>query len=240
MADSGMREAEPHSDKLPPVEEALRQARVEQVIMVGDQAGAATPQHLEKIALYNTLYGAAFVLVGILAIVCPVTFTLAIDLFIGALLLVGGVVALLSFCMLAGSPGSLLFLLLGVIHLAIGGWLLMSPSIGIVYLTLVLCGWFISQGVCKMAMAYSMRGVSSWPAVFASGVLSIVLGFWILAILPDSALWVLGVLFGVDLLVTGVASLLVALMACLGKRVGENQVPLLPAETTTVTTISNV
>lgn len=86
-------------------------------------------------------------------------------------------------------------------------------------LTLLMAACFIAQGVFKMALAYSLQGLPSWPAVFVSGFLSLVGGFWIVALLPAGAEWVLGVLFGADLVLTGVTALGTACAAHCGHRI---------------------
>lgn len=207
--------------------EALRPGNATQVYLVNDSS--ASPIPMKKLGLFNLIYGIAFIIVGIVAIIFPISFTFALDYVIGGVLTAAGVIAFGIFVFTCGAPGSWLLLVLGIIHFAIGIWLILTPAAGVVYLTLVLCGWFIAQGIAKMAQACHMRGaMPSWPAVFSSGALSIVLGFWIVVILPDNAVWVLGLLFGVDMLVTGIAALLVALTIYLGARQQpEGQEPLL-------------
>ena len=43
--------------------------------------------------------------------------------------------------------------------------------------------------------------------MLTSGIISVLLGIVVLAALPASALWVLGILFGIDLLFLGAAQL---------------------------------
>lgn len=228
MAENPPPVEEPAAGPTSSFSERMRPANVRQVYLVNDPAPVAIP--MSRLALFNLIYGVAFLVVGIVAIIFPISFTFALDYVIGGVLTAAGIIAFGIFVFTCGAPGSWLLLVLGIIHFAIGIWLILTPAAGVVYLTLVLCGWFIAQGIAKMAQACHMRGsMPSWPAVFSSGALSIVLGFWILVILPENAVWVLGVLFGVDMLVTGVAALLVALMIYLGLRQQpEGQEPLLP------------
>eukprot|EP00850_Spirogloea_muscicola_P015457 SM000118S25600 [mRNA] locus=s118:244016:252177:- [translate_table: standard] len=178
--------------------------------------------HLDRLALYNLLYGTAFVVVGIVAMVFPAVFTVAIEQFIAWLLVIGGIATLLHTFLICGAPGTVAFLLLGLLHLSVGLWLLISPIQGIVSLTFVVAGWFLAYGIFKLVLACSMSNVATWPAVLVSGLLSIVLAFTILGLFPSSSLWVLGLLFGANLTVSGISLLLISLMAYLAKR-GQEQ-----------------
>eukprot|EP00850_Spirogloea_muscicola_P017582 SM000152S01570 [mRNA] locus=s152:209646:217869:- [translate_table: standard] len=191
-------------------------------IPVRPLTGDVDEAHLDRLALYNLLYGTAFVIVGIVAMVFPAVFTVAIEQFIAWLLVIGGIATLLHTFLICGAPGTVAFLLLGLLHLSVGLWLLISPIQGIVSLTFVVAGWFLAYGIFKLVLACSMSNVATWPAVLVSGLLSIVLAFTILGLFPSSSLWVLGLLFGANLTVSGISLLLISLMAYLAKR-GQEQ-----------------
>eukprot|EP00850_Spirogloea_muscicola_P000611 SM000002S05691 [mRNA] locus=s2:1647785:1657192:+ [translate_table: standard] len=179
--------------------------------------GRTSGAHIDRLALYNLLYGTAFIVVGIVAMVFPAIFTVAIEQFIAWLLVIGGIATLLHTFLICGAPGTVAFLLLGLLHLSVGLWLLISPIQGIVSLTFVVAGWFLAYGIFKLVLACSMSNVATWPAVLVSGLLSIVLAFTILGLFPSSSLWVLGLLFGANLTVSGISLLLISLMAYLGE-----------------------
>src|SRR5690606_26044025 len=99
----------------------------------------------------------------------------------------------------------------GVLMLLVGISLIFNPLAGMVSLTLLVALLFLVVGVVKVMYAFSLRPVGGWGWVLASGLLSLVLGVMILANFPWSAVSVLGILLGVELVSNGVLFLFVAL-----------------------------
>eukprot|EP00246_Nothoceros_aenigmaticus_P004380 TRINITY_DN15911_c0_g1_i1.p1 TRINITY_DN15911_c0_g1~~TRINITY_DN15911_c0_g1_i1.p1 ORF type:complete len:258 (+),score=24.23 TRINITY_DN15911_c0_g1_i1:170-943(+) len=187
-------------------------------------------EHLERLALYYTIFGVIFVLVGVVGIVFPIVFALAVEQLIAWLLVLGGAVSLLHFLLVCGAPGTTSFLLLGILHLGVGLWMLLQPISGSTMLLFVLAGWFLAHGVLKLLMACQVRSMSSWPAVLVSGIVSIILAFTILALAQPFGIVIVGIIFGADLLVSGLSMLTISCMAYLGHRTREHlatQEPLL-------------
>jgi hypothetical protein len=79
---------------------------------------------------------------------------------------------------------------------------------------------FFAQGLTKLVLTYQVRHLSTWPSVLVSGMLSLVLSVLILAQWPENAGWVVGVLVGVDFIVTGISLSLLGCMAKLGEARG--------------------
>ncbi|KAJ7553465.1 hypothetical protein O6H91_06G099200 [Diphasiastrum complanatum] len=185
--------------------------------------GHVTEEHLHKLSLFLSIYGALLSAVGVLAILFPIVFSLAVGQFVAWLLVLGGILSLVQFFLMCGAPGTSSFLLLGILHMAIGLWIITKPISGGMLLIYVASGWFVGHGVLKLLTAYQVRNLTSWPAVMASGVLSFVLALVILVLSPRYGLLFLGVIFGVDLLVSGIAMMLIACMAYFGNRAEQSQ-----------------
>jgi uncharacterized membrane protein HdeD (DUF308 family) len=80
-----------------------------------------------------------------------------------------------------------------------------------VSLTLLVAVLFLVIGVVKILYSFSLRPISGWGWVLASGIVSLALGVMILSNFPYSAVSVLGILLAVELLSNGVLFLLLAL-----------------------------
>lgn len=179
--------------------------------------GNVSDEHLDRLTLYFTLYGAAFPAVGAIAIVLPLIFGLSVQPLISWLLVLSGALTLLQFILICGAPGTTAFLLLGILHLCIGLWLLAVPGAGPTGLTFIFSGWFFGHGIVKILMAYQVSNVITWPGVLVAGLLSIVLTFVIFVLTPKFGFNVIAIAFGGDLIMTGLSLLLISLMAFLGK-----------------------
>lgn len=149
--------------------------------------------------------GVAMIALGILAMIAAGLATLLTVVFIGALMMVGGLVQFFE----AGLSGRwtrvLGHLLLGTLYVLGGLLFLYSPARGAMTLTFVLGVFLISGGVFRAALSFVHREISGWGWALASGIASIVLGFLILTALPVTAPFLLGFFVGVELFLGGVS-----------------------------------
>lgn len=149
--------------------------------------------------------GIVLLVLGALAVVLPLAAALAIDLLLGWLLLLGGLV--LSFQAFRTSPSARFWwqLGIGVLNSLIGLLLLVKPMEGVLTLTLLLSVLFLIEGGYKVVLAMPLRAVQGWIWLLASGLVSLLLGLLIFAGLPGTAAWALGLMVGINLLFTGFA-----------------------------------
>jgi uncharacterized membrane protein HdeD (DUF308 family) len=156
--------------------------------------------------------GVIMTLLGIAAVIWPQISSVAVDFYVGWLFLLSGVVGV---AMMFFAPNAAAFfwsLLTGALSLFAGVLLLWHPVEGVVSLTLVLVAFFIAEGVFQIAAAIGYRSAlpESWGWMLASGVADLVLAALIIAGWPTSASWALGLVVGVNLVTSGVATIMVA------------------------------
>ena len=72
-------------------------------------------------------------------------------------------------------------------------------------LSLLLIIFFMIEGMSKVVFALTIRPLPNWLWVFASGVLSVVLSLVLFAAMPVTALWLIGLMLGLDLIAIGAA-----------------------------------
>lgn len=77
-----------------------------------------------------------------------------------------------------------------------------QPVVTAGVVTLVLAFMFMFQGIFRGVMAVAQRP-SQWGWALANGVITLFLGIAVYATWPASALWLLGTVIGVDLLLSG-------------------------------------
>jgi uncharacterized membrane protein HdeD (DUF308 family) len=147
--------------------------------------------------------GIAMIALGVAAWLDVVTVTIAGTIFIGASLLVGGVLQIIHAFMTKEWRGFILSLFCGILYLA-GGLLIMNePVQGALFLTLLVMAALIVGGIVRIVLALQHRNITAWGLILLSGIVSIAVGFLLYANLPWSGLWVLGTLIAVELLVQG-------------------------------------
>lgn len=160
-----------------------------------------------------TVLGIILIALGILAIMFPLVTTIAAKKFLGWLFLIGGIAQLVHAFSTRGWSEFLLDLVIGVLYALVGLWLALFPLTGILTLTVLLALTFVLQGGAQLGMAYRMRPHSGWMWMLLAGIIAILAGAMIIAGLPSTATWAIGILVGVNLLTSGWAYLILALGA---------------------------
>lgn len=97
--------------------------------------------------------------------------------------------------------------ILALLSIAAGLILLLYPLQGILTLTIFLAAFFIVTGVFKGIHALHHRGIKGWVWSLVSAIFSILLGGIVWWGFPGTAVWTLGLLFGIDLIIYGWALL---------------------------------
>jgi len=159
--------------------------------------------------------GIALLILGTLAIIVPALASLAATLILGWILLLSGIVGLIATIRARHAPGLWWSLISALIGVVAGALLLGWPLRGMFSLTTVLIAFLILEGVVSILYALEhRRGLSGrWSWMLASGILDLVLGGILLAGLPGSAVWALGIIIGINMLFGGWALIVMALAA---------------------------
>ena len=150
---------------------------------------------------------------GFLAVAVPFAATLVSTLFLGWLLIVGGVVHAVHAARSRTWLGFPWEVLSAVLHVVAGVLVVAFPLAGTLTLTLVLAAFFTAEGVLKIFRAVQHRGMERWGFLLFDGIVTLALGVLIWTQWPGAAVWVIGLLVGVELLIGGMAMLSLAAAA---------------------------
>jgi uncharacterized membrane protein HdeD (DUF308 family) len=177
------------------------------------QRAVAPPLH-EHWVLF-LVEGIILVILGLAAIAIPPIATLAVELLFGWLFLISGIVGAITIFMMRQAPGFWWSLVSAILAVLAGVVLLLWPLSGVVTLTLVLIIFFIIEGVASIMFALEHKRELSgrWGWMLASGVIDLILASIILAGLPGTAAWALGLLVGINMVFGGTALIGMALHA---------------------------
>jgi len=156
------------------------------------------------------LTGAFLIIFGLVAIASPAVAGTVVVMVIGALLTGAGVVEIFQAVRTDSWSNRIGTLLFGVITFACGLGVLGHPLFGLSFLTLLLIVYFVTGGIAKIISSFCYRPFSGWLMMCGSGLISLLLGVIIWQDWPLSGLWAVGVLVGIDLLLTGISILALA------------------------------
>jgi uncharacterized membrane protein HdeD (DUF308 family) len=159
--------------------------------------------------------GVALVILGFIAIIIPPLATLAVTILFGWLFLVSGIIGLVTTFWMRGAPGFWWSVASGILAILAGIWLLAQPIAGALSLTVVLIAFFLIEGVASIMFAIDHRRELSgqWGWMLMSGIVDLVLSAMLLAGLPSTAVWALGLLVGINMVFGGMALIAMALHA---------------------------
>jgi uncharacterized membrane protein HdeD (DUF308 family) len=157
--------------------------------------------------------GVLWLILGALAIILPLAAAIAIDITLGVLFLIGGVMQLVQVARCRGWRSVLPHALGGVLSVAAGVLLLFFPLAGVLSLTLIIAALFIIGGVFRIVIAAQNREIRGWFWMMLSGLLGLVVGVLIWIGWPASSVWVLGLLVGIELIFEGWAMIMLAVAA---------------------------
>lgn len=149
-------------------------------------------------------WGIGLLILGALAISAATFTTLVSVIFLGALFFSGGVVVTLNTLQYwwrkgAGFPFNLI---MGILYIILGLMLMLSPIPSAFSLTVLLAIFFIVVGVSRSVFSLILR-YPRWGWGLLSGLITLILGIMILAQMPASSLFIIGLFVGIDLMFFG-------------------------------------
>jgi uncharacterized membrane protein HdeD (DUF308 family) len=159
--------------------------------------------------------GILLVILGLAAMILPPLASLAVTIFLGWMFLISGVAGLALTFWSRRMPGFWWSLFSAVLAIGAGIALLVQPVQGTLTLTIVVGAYFLAEGVATIMYALEHRKELSerWGWLLAAGLMDILVAGIIIAGLPGSALWALGVLVGINMLFGGASLIAMALAA---------------------------
>ena len=160
---------------------------------------------VKKYALWYLIQGLLLIVAGVLALIDPLMSSITVVVLLGWILIISGVAQGIGLIGASGVPHFWLQLISAALALLVGSLLLRDPAQGLLTITLLLIVFLMMQGVSKVVFALTIRPLPNWGWVLASGVVGILLSVLLWARLPLTALWLIGLLVGVELISEGSA-----------------------------------
>ena len=177
--------------------------------------GTALANAVRKNSTLFIVEGSILVGLGALAIFVPLFAAITVNIILGSVFLVSGIIGLITTFGARQAPGFRWSLLSGLWAAAMGLILLSAPIVGDVSFTLVLILFFIVEGVATIMYSLEHRRelLGLWEWMLISGLIDLILAGVIFAGLPGTSGWALGLLVGVNFIFGGAAVVAMAVHA---------------------------
>ncbi len=158
---------------------------------------------IKQNARLAVIIGVILLICGVVAIGSPLAAGLSVTIFVGAMLVVGGI----SQCVLAFQAGAfgkgLLIFIVGALTAVAGLYLFNQPLAGLASITIFLAVYFVVTGIFELVSAFQIRPAEGWGLMLFNGIVTLLLGIMIWRQFPLSGAWAVGVLFGIKLILSG-------------------------------------
>ena len=158
--------------------------------------------------------GIALIAFGVLALFISPLMSLGIVAALGWIFFFGGMAAMIAYWRLYPAAGFTYLLFLAVLAVIAGLALLVRPWSGVISLTVILIVCFALAGAAKLTYPLERsRYLSSYRGwIRASGVVDLVLAGLMFVDLPETALWAPGLLLAANMVLGGIALIVIALL----------------------------
>lgn len=146
---------------------------------------------------------------GFIVLGTPLAGGLTVTLLFGIMMIFGGVARLVAaFAADSFGIGALAFVW-GLLVATTGFYMFTNPGVGLVTLTLVLSMMFFINGITEGVAAFQMKPERGWGWLLTGGIVSVLLALMVWGQLPFSGIWLVGTLLGVNLLMSGMTTVMV-------------------------------
>jgi uncharacterized membrane protein HdeD (DUF308 family) len=146
--------------------------------------------------------GLLLVIGGIVALAYPFASSVGVVFVLGAILIIGGVATVIGAFWAGKWSAFFLQLLVGILYVMAGMVIRDVPLESAALLTLFIAASFVVVGVFRIVVALVER-FPQWGWALLNGVVTMIVGLIIYDNFPSSALWVIGLLVGLELLFNG-------------------------------------
>jgi uncharacterized membrane protein HdeD (DUF308 family) len=159
--------------------------------------------------------GILLAVMGLAALIVPQFASLAVTILLGWLFLISGIGGLIVTFLARAMPGFWWSLISAALAVLAGLVLLAKPMQGTLTLTIVVGAYFLAEGVATILYALAHRRELSerWSWLLIGGAMDIIIAGLIIAGLPGSAEWAIGLLAGLNLMFGGATLIGMALAA---------------------------
>lgn len=148
------------------------------------------------------LLGIALIVLGLIALGSAFVTSLAVIVFFGLLLVVGGAAQVASAFWAGKWSGMILQLLMGIFYIVVGVLMIDAPIEALQAVTLLIAALLIVGGLFRLVAALTIR-FPAWGWQLLSGAISVLLGLMINKGWPDNSVFIIGLFLGIELVFAG-------------------------------------
>jgi uncharacterized membrane protein HdeD (DUF308 family) len=166
---------------------------------------------IKRASAWSIVLGVLIIVLGIIAMMAPLATGIVAVSILGWTALIGGVAQIFYAFRAHTGERTVLEVILGLLYGVAGFYIVSHPLAGLLTLTLLLGFLLVGYGIVAVLLAFRMRPLPGWGWVMFDAVVTVLVGILIMAHWPVNSAWVIGTLFGISILFSGVTRLLLSL-----------------------------
>lgn len=158
--------------------------------------------------IWSITLGTLLIVLGVVAIISPVFATATLIRLMGWLLIIAAIEQAVYAFQNREEGGNFWKILLAVVYGVVACMLLLRPASGAATATVIIAVLFLLDGITEIGLGWRLPQhalAKGW--LLAGGAMSLIFGGIILYRFPVSAMWTIGLLVGVRLVVKGIAQI---------------------------------
>lgn len=172
------------------------------------QPPSSHPSAIHKSRTGLIASGILYFCTGLLAIIFPRLVSIAIVQIISLLLIITGIASLYAAVFGKHAAHRMIHGTLALCRIILGILMLKKILVGLAVFTLIIAAFFLIEGVLGMIAATQLKWHRCWLWLLLNSIIAIALGVIILTEYPITASWIIGILYGVNAVIAGIALLL--------------------------------
>ena len=158
--------------------------------------------------------GILLVVLGAIGLYMSGMTTLVSVLYIGIMVLAGGVLILIDAFRAEGWKAKIWDTLIAIAYIAAGIIMIVYPGASAAWFTMFIAAFLLVSGVTRIIIGLQIRSeVSSSGWTVFSGIISIVLAVMIFSEWPNSSAWVIGMFVAIEMIMQGISMISIARVA---------------------------
>ncbi len=173
-------------------------------VVAAEDLKDAVRKQIHGSAGWVIVFGILEIIAGFFAISYPLLFGEALASIVGFVLIFAGVAQFMGLIR-AGSGRIGVRFFIAVFYLLIGVVLVANPVSGVAFLTFIIGIFFMVEGMGKLLGAFELTNHKA--LLLINGLCSLILGLIILSGWPRQSDWILGLLVGINLMMSGFAAI---------------------------------
>jgi uncharacterized membrane protein HdeD (DUF308 family) len=162
---------------------------------------------IQRAAGVSIGWSIAMILLGFLALCLPFAAGIGVSIAVGWIIVFGGLLYGASALAARGAGPFVWRVLAGLVYVIGGLYLIFHPTLALASLTLAMALVFFFEGAMEILAFFQQRALPGGGWILVNGLVTLLLAYFIWRPWPNSSIWAIGTILGINLIFSGITRL---------------------------------